>query len=115
MLRTADYHIDCRQTVVTSCVVILSPMNLRRLGDEYLTGSLTSLLASTGSPTLGAATSSYVTVSRLPELAMNRADDADLRVRPDILLLSSRIFGHAGRGLSARISHQRICFASKQR
>jgi len=81
MLRAADYHIDSRQNVATSCVVIFSAMNLPRLGDEYPTGSITSLLASTGSPALRAATSSDVTVSRLPELAMNRADDADLRVR----------------------------------
>ena len=56
-------------------------MNLPRLEHEYLAGSIASLLASTGSSTLGTARLSDVTVSRLPELAMNRADDADLRVR----------------------------------
>ena len=81
MLRAAGYHIDSRQSVVTPYVVILSAMNLPRLGDEYPTGSITSLLASTGSPTLGAATFLDVTVSLLPEFAMNRADDADLGVR----------------------------------
>ena len=81
MPRTSDHYADSRQTVVTFGVVIFSAVNLPRLGDEHSVRLDTSLLASTGSPTLGAATSSYVTVSRLPELAMNRADDADLRVR----------------------------------
>ena len=56
-------------------------MNPPRFGDEHSAGSITSLLAPTGSPTLGAATFLDVTVSLLPEFAMNRADDADLGVR----------------------------------
>jgi len=81
MLRASDHHIGSRQSVVAFGVVIFSAMNPPRLGDEHSACSITSLLAPTGSPTLGAATFLDVTVSLLPEFAMNRADDADLGVR----------------------------------
>ena len=81
MLRAAGYHIDSRQSVVTPYVVILSAMNLPRLGDEYPTGSITSLLAPTGSPARGTTAFSDVTVRLLPEFAVDRTYDADLGLR----------------------------------
>ncbi len=80
MLRTSDHYADSRQTVVTFGV-IFSAVNRPRLGDEHSVRLGTSLLAPTGSPALGATAFSDVTVGLLPEFAMDRTYDADLRVR----------------------------------
>ena len=81
MLRAADCHIDSRQSVVTSCVVIFSAVNLPRLGDEHSARLGTSLVTPAGSPALGATAFSDVTVRLLPEFAVDRTYDADLGVR----------------------------------
>ena len=84
MLWTSDHYFYRRQCIVSFGIIIFSAVDLLRLGHKQLAGMVTSLLAAPRGPALGATAFSDVTVSLLPELAVDRADDADLGVRVSV-------------------------------